>query len=149
MICLTLFALPVVLADCKDHRIPNIYLIFIAYYVGLERVIFGVASFKVVIVFIFFSIMAVMVMGMGMGDVKLLFLAVLALNLAGLSELFALLLWIYVAAALQIILITCLQRQIPRTIALALAIILGCGLYLAAGSAPSLQEYAHALVNSR
>jgi xanthine/uracil permease len=54
----------------------------------------------------------------------------------------------YLSAVLQIIVIWRSTQSIPRSIPLAFAIIFGTMLYLAAARAPSLQEYADALVNS-
>ena len=85
---------------------------------------------------------------MGVGDAKLILAISLALNLTSIADVALLFFCMYLAAVLQIIAIWGARQSTPRSIPLAFAIIFGTMLYLAAGRAPSLQQYADALVNS-
>ena len=148
MFALALFALPIMCADWRYRKIPNIYLIFIMYWVGALRIISGIASLEVLSIAIAASILGVLVLRMGIGDAKLFIVISLAINLPTIDSLVFLITFIYLGAVLQIILIWGLKSVIPRSIPLAFAIFFGSALYLAASGGASLQQYADALVNS-
>lgn len=148
MFALALFALPIMWADWRYRKIPNIYLIFIMYWVGAIRIIYGIASLHVLSLAIAASIIGVLMLRMGIGDAKLFITTSLALNLPTIDSLVFLIICIYLGALLQIILTWGLKSVIPRTIPLAFAIFFGSALYLAASDGASLQQYADALVNS-
>ena len=149
MFALALFALPIMCADWRYRRIPNIYLIFIMYWVGAIRIIYGIASLQVISLAIAASILGVLVLRMGIGDAKLFIVISLAINLPTIDSLVFLITCIYLGALLQIIMTWGLKSVIPRSIPMAFAIFFGSALYLAARGGPSLQQYADALVNSR
>ncbi len=147
MFALALFALPIMCADWRYRRIPNIYLIFIMYWVGAIRIISGIASPRVLLFAIAASILGVLVLRMGIGDAKLLIAISLAINLPTVASLLSLFSCIYLGAVLQIIMTWGLKNVVPRSIPLAFAIFFGSALYLAARGGASLQQYADALVN--
>ena len=149
MFALALFALPIMCADWRYRRIPNIYLIFIMYWVGAIRIISGIASLQVISLAIAASILGALVLRMGIGDAKLFIVISLAINLPTIDSLVFLITCIYLGALLQIIMTWGLKSVIPRSIPMAFAIFFGSALYLAAGGGASLQQYADALVNSR
>ena len=148
MFALALFALPIMCADWRYRRIPNIYLIFIMYWVGAIRIISGIASLQVISLAIAASILGALVFRMGIGDAKLFIVLSLAINLPTIDSLVFLITCIYLGALLQIIMTWGLKSVIPRSIPMAFAIFFGSALYLAAGGGASLQQYADALVNS-
>ena len=148
MFALALFALPIMCADWRYRRIPNIYLIFIMYWVGAIRIISGIASLQVISLAIAASILGVLVLRMGIGDAKLFIVISLAINLPTIDSLVFLTTCIYLGALLQIIMTWGLKSVIPRSIPMAFAIFFGSALYLAARGGLSLQQYADALVNS-
>ena len=148
MFALALFALPIMCADWRYRKIPNIYLIFIMYWVGAIRIIYGIASLQVISLAIAASILGVLVLRMGIGDAKLFIVISLAINLPTIDSLVFLITCIYLGALLQIIMTWGLKSVIPRSIPMAFAIFFGSALYLAARGGPSLQQYADALVNS-
>ena len=148
MFALALFALPIMCSDWRYRKIPNIYLIFIMYWVGAIRIIHGIASLEVLSIAIAASILGVLVLRMGIGDAKLFILISLAINLPTIDSLVFLLICIYLGALLQIILTWGIKGVIPHSIPLAFAIFFGSALYLAASGGASLQQYADALVNS-
>ena len=148
MFALALFALPIMCADWRYRRIPNIYLIFIMYWVGAIRIISGIASLQVISLAIAASILGALVFRMGIGDAKLFIVLSLAINLPTIDSLVFLITCIYLGALLQIIMTWGLKSVIPRSIPMAFAIFFGSALYLAARGGLSLQQYADALVNS-
>ena len=148
MFALALFALPIMCADWRYRRIPNIYLIFIMYWVGAIRIISGIASLQVISLAIAASILGALVLRMGIGDAKLFIVLSLAINLPTIDSLVFLITCIYLGALLQIIMTWGLKSVIPRSIPMAFAIFFGSALYLAARGGLSLQQYADALVNS-
>jgi len=148
MVAVFLFSIPILLADWQYRRIPNIYLLLTLYWVATMRIISGIASVQTLILCTVLTVLAVVIMKMGVGDAKLILTISLALNLTSTSDVVLLFFCMYLAAVLQIIVIWGARKRIPRSIPLAFAIIFGAMLYLAAANAPSLQQYADALVNS-
>ncbi len=148
MVAVFLFSIPILLADWQYRRIPNVYLIFTLYWIATLRIISGIASVQTLIICVVLTALGVVILKMGIGDGKLILTISLALNLTSNADVALLFFCMYVAAVLQIIVIWGARQSIPRSIPLAFAIIFGTMLYLAASRAPSLQEYADALVNS-
>ena len=148
MVALALFSIPICIADWRYRRIPNIYIIFLAYPILIERVLFGVHSISIVAWACLFAVMAWVFLRVGMGDIKLFLLVVLALNFDGMSSLLVFLVCIYFCSLAQIALMSGINFRIPRSVPLAYAIFIGTGLYLGVKNSTYLQEYADALVNS-
>jgi len=148
MFAIYLCAIPIVIADCRYHRIPNIYLIGMLYVIGLERVLHGVSSMR------FLAVCALLLVGLhivcrvGMGDIKLIFLVCLALDLASFSQFCILLTTVALLALVTVLVQWLFTGDLPSSIAMAPSIFSATWLYLGARSAPLLQEYADALVNS-
>ncbi len=148
MAALALFAIPMCFADWRYRRIPNIYLIFLAYSIFIERTLFGVVSISVLAWACLIAVVANLLLKIGMGDVKLLLLAVLALDVDKISNLLVFLTCVYVCSLAQIALMLGIKLRIPQSVPLAFAIFIGTALYLGAKDTAYLQEYADALVNS-
>ena len=148
MLSIYILALPICIADFTYHRIPNIYLIFIFYCIGIEGIFSGFASLGFLSLTLLILLLLHWLVGLGMGDVKLIFLITLALHIEGLSQLALLFLAICLGAMLAVICESLCRGHIGRTIAMAPSIFMGTALYLGAGNLNFLQEYADALVNS-
>lgn len=148
MTALWIFALPICIADWRVRKIPNIYLIFLAYVIFIQLLFYGVRSLAVQGVVCVIALFSVIFLKIGMGDAKLLVLTVLALDLGQIYELLALVTCIYIASILQIMIIGAMNRRIPSSIPLAGAIFMGTALYLGTNVSTTLQEYVHAVVNS-
>ena len=147
MFVLAIFAIPICISDWRYRRIPNIYLIFMLYYIFALRLFLPVKSVAVISGTALFAIILYWI-GMGAGDAKLLVITALALNLPNFGALLLLAMCLYVAAILQIILMWLYSAQLPKSIPLAFTIFSGSVLYLAADMSTSLRQYADALVNS-
>ena len=148
MSALWIFAFPICIADWRVRKIPNIYLIFLAYVIYIQLLFFGVGSLAVQGVVCVIALFSVIFLKIGMGDAKLLVLTVLALDLGQIYELLALVTCMYIASILQIMIIGAMNRRIPSSIPLASAIFIGTALYLGTNVSTTLQEYVHAVVNS-
>ena len=148
MLAITLFSLPIALCDWKYRRIPNIYLLFIFYWVTTTRIVSGINSPAIIGVAILLCFLAVLFFGLGMGDAKFIMLLCLALNLSQTTQLMVLIFSIYLAATIGISITWLTTRRIPDSYPMAVPIIVGATLYLAASMWLPLQQYADALVNS-
>ena len=148
MTALWIFALPICIADFRVRKIPNIYIIFLAYLIGVQILFSGVKSLPVQGVVFVFAMFSVIFLKIGMGDAKLLVLTVLGLDLGGIYELFALVACMYIATMVQIMIIWVINHRLPSSIPLASAIFIGTALYLGTNVSTTLQEYVHAVVNS-
>ncbi len=145
---IAVFALPIAIADWKYRKIPNIYLLFILYWVGMSRLFSGVRSPVTIALAILLAMTAVVFLGMGMGDAKYFILICLALNVSHATQLVILIVGIYIASAGGICISWLAGHKFPDSIPLAAPIVMGTTLYLAASSSIPLQQYADALVNS-
>lgn len=129
-----IFALPIVIADYSSRKIPNIYIIFYAYLLASIVFLRGFPRFHVLlfsmVVLILFS-----TCGAGMGDVKLLSLLVLFLRPASIQAVIGLLFSVLLLCSLEIVLTILITKAYVRSIAMAPAIFVGTGLYLATGCA--------------
>jgi Flp pilus assembly protein protease CpaA len=148
MLAIALFSLPIALSDWKYRRIPNIYLLFIFYWVTTTRIVSGINSPAIIGVAFLFCFLAVFFFGLGMGDAKFFMLLCLALNLSQTTQLMVLIFSIYLAATIGISITWLTTRRIPDRYPMAVPIIVGATLYLAASMWLPLQQYADALVNS-
>jgi len=148
MFAIALFALPIAISDWKYRKIPNIYLLFILYWVGMSRFFGGVRSPGTIAIAILLATTAVVFLGMGIGDAKYFILICLALNLSQVNELVILIVGIYIAAAGGICISWLAGHKFPDSIPMAAPIVIGTTLYLAASRSIPLQQYADALVNS-
>ena len=125
-----LLALPISIADLSQRKIPNIYLLLYAYYVGVLLIVNGVPSAPFILL-VLLTLGLLSFSGVGMGDCKLLALIVVMIKLSSPLELEQLLVAILLAALIEILLIWGYSKLFPRTIAMAPAIFLGTSLYLA------------------
>ena len=128
-----LLALPISIADLSQRKIPNIYLLLYAYYVGVLLIVNGVPSAPFILL-VFLTLGLLSFSGVGMGDCKLLALIVVMIKLSNPLEFEQLLVAILLAALIEILLRWGYSKVFPRTIAMAPAIFLGTSLYLATGA---------------
>ena len=127
---LILFALPISIADMKEHKIPNIYLLLMLWALTPILVLFGLGDLYQLCIFL--SVITLLhVLGMGMGDFKLLSIIGLALNATGRDQLQLFILSILLCASLHLLLYALFKRSLPDRIALAPSIFVGLSLYLA------------------
>jgi Flp pilus assembly protein protease CpaA len=127
---LILFALPISIADMKEHKIPNIYLLLMFWALTPILVLFGLGDLYQLCVFL--SVITLLhVLGMGMGDFKLLSIIGLALNATGRDQLQFFTFSILLCASLHLLLYALFKRSLPDRIALAPSIFVGLSLYLA------------------
>ena len=129
-----IFALPIVIADYSSRKIPNIYIIFYAYLLAIIVFFRGFPRFHVLL----FSLLVLILFstcGAGMGDVKLLSLLVLFLRPTSIQGVFGLLFSVLLVCSLEIALTMLITKAYVRSIAMAPAIFVGTGLYLATSCA--------------
>jgi len=127
-----IFALPIVIADLSSRKIPNIYLIFYCY---LTFPILLWRGFQRIDLTCAFAILLLLcsLLGMGMGDIKLIFLISLLIGLNSICLFVILFTSIMAFSLMQIFLIWAMSKVFPASIAMAPAIFMGTGLYLASG----------------
>lgn len=125
-----IFALPIIVADVSKRIIPNIYLMFYGYLYLLFAIFRGLGSSTLMLIFAL-CIALLHLCGMGMGDSKLIFLIALVLPVVSMMQFLELLTLIFLAAAFHILCNWLLSQRFPATIAMAPAIFIGTGLYLA------------------
>ena len=124
------FALPIIVADVSKRVIPNIYLMFYGYLYLFLTILRGLGSGTLMLI-IGLCIALLHLCGMGMGDSKLIFLIALVLPVVSMMQFLELLTLIFLAAAFHILCNWLLSARFPATIAMAPAIFIGTGLYLA------------------
>ncbi len=125
-----IFALPIVIADLSARKIPNIYLSCYCYCICVVAFFTGFESIALTI-FMGFLLMLFHILGMGMGDTKLIFIICLLLRLNQIYTLVILFALILFSCAVQILISWGVSKVFPASIAMAPAIFLGTGLYLA------------------
>jgi Flp pilus assembly protein protease CpaA len=125
-----IFALPIVIADLSARKIPNIYLSCYCYCICVVAFFTGFESIALTI-FTGFLLMLFHIFGMGMGDTKLIFIICLLLRLNQKDTLVILFALILLSCAVQILISWSVSKVFPASIAMAPAIFLGTGLYLA------------------
>ncbi|MBU3734051.1 MAG: hypothetical protein FGM60_00380 [Candidatus Planktophila sp.] len=130
IVSLFLLAIPIVIADIRYRKIPNIYLWYLILFLVPSMLFSGLGSLKQLMFFL--SISAVLtILGMGMGDMKLLSIIALWLNTdENRSPIFfgALLILL---SAVHIYWMAMKTRSISVSIPLAPSIFLALSLYLA------------------
>lgn len=125
-----IFALPIIVADVSKRIIPNIYLVLYGYLYIFLTIFRGLGSSTLMLIFLL-CIALLHLCGMGMGDSKLIFLIALVLPVVSLMQFLELLTLIFLAGAFAILCNWLFSRRFPATIAMAPAIFIGTGLYLA------------------
>jgi len=125
-----LFALPIVVADCAHHKIPNIYLLLFSYSLLYQSILSGFPPIQILVTdFLVLSIFAVF--GFGAGDLKLIFLIAIYCKFSSVLSVLVLILCILLVATTQMLVRWCVHGDINGRLPLAFSIFLGLGLYLA------------------
>lgn len=125
---LMLFAAPISLADIKEYKIPNIYLLSMLWALIPFLILFGLGNLYHLSIYL--SVITLLhVLGMGMGDFKLLSIIGLALNAAGRDQLHYFIFSILLCASLHLLLYALFKRSLPDRIALAPSIFVALPLY--------------------
>lgn len=127
-----IFALPIIVADVSKRIVPNIYLVLYVYLYLFLTIFRGLGSSALMLIFLL-GIALLHLCGMGMGDSKLIFLIVLVLPVVSLMQFLELLMLIFLAGVFHILCNWLLSQRFPASIAMAPAIFIGTGLYLATG----------------
>jgi Flp pilus assembly protein protease CpaA len=125
-----LLALPICLADLKDFRIPNVYLLLLSLLSLPIVLVNGVGRLSSILLAVAILI-ALSLVGLGMGDVKLLLIVAPTLNSAMDADLTLLATLIFLTASLHVLWQSLRNRSISRRIPLAPSIFAGLALYLA------------------
>ena len=106
------------------------YLILYGYFYLFFTIFRGLGSMTLMLAFAL-CISVLHQCGMGMGDSKLIFLIALVLPVVSIMQFLELLALIFLAAVFHILCKWLLSQRFPATIAMAPAIFIGTGLYLA------------------
>jgi|LauGreDrversion4_2_1035121.scaffolds.fasta_scaffold50358_3 Flp pilus assembly protein protease CpaA len=125
-----LLALPICLADLKDFRIPNVYLLLLSLLSLPIVLVNGVGRLSSILLAVAILI-ALSLVGLGMGDVKLLLIVAPTLNSAMDADLTLLATLIFLTASLHVLWQSLRNRSISQRIPLAPSIFAGLALYLA------------------
>jgi Flp pilus assembly protein protease CpaA len=125
-----LLALPICLADLKDFRIPNVYLLLLSLLSLPIVLVNGVGRLSSILLAVAILI-ALSLVGLGMGDVKLLLIVAPTLNSAMDADLTLLATLIFLTASLHVLWQSLRSRSISQRIPLAPGIFAGLALYLA------------------
>jgi Flp pilus assembly protein protease CpaA len=121
-----ILAIPICIADTSSFTIPNIYSKFLFYAASIHLAFFGLGNW--VDVSVGGAILLVMMtLGVGMGDIKILAL-ILITHTHGAISIFP---YVFLFAAIHIMIFFTLRGHIPSRIALAPSIFLGFATYLA------------------
>ena len=125
-VIVTLFLIPITVADLRKHVIPNIYLKVLLCFMlisfignGLPRSDAYLPCLLMVTVFLVFKV--------GMGDIKLLTILILTFN----CQILTVLTLMAIAAMVHIVISTARNRTVPQSIPLAPAIFFAFTTYLA------------------
>ena len=125
-----LLDLPICLADLKDFRIPNVYLLLLSLLSLPIVLVNGVGRLSSILLAVAILI-ALSLVGLGMGDVKLLLIVAPTLNSAMDADLTLLATLIFLTASLHVLWQSLRNRSISQRIPLAPSIFAGLALYLA------------------
>ncbi len=125
-----LLAIPIVIADIKFRKIPNIYLWYLIIFLVPSKLFSGLGSLKPLLIFLLISAILT-ILGMGMGDMKLLSIIALWLNTDKNGSLILFGALLILLSAVHIYWIAIKTRSISVSIPLAPSIFLALGLYLA------------------
>ena len=124
-----LLALPIVIADCAHHKIPNIYLLLFSYSLLFQSIFSGFPPIQILVIdFLVLSIFALF--GFGAGDLKLIFLITIYCKFSSMISVLVLILCILLVAMMQMLVRWCVHGDINSRLSLAFSIFLGLGLYL-------------------
>jgi hypothetical protein len=125
-LAILILGIPICIADTSSFTIPNIYSKFLFYVTSIHLTLFGLGNW--VDVSVGGAILLVMlILGIGMGDIKILALILITHTHGSLS----ILPYVFLFAAIHIMIVFTLRGQIPARIALAPSIFLGFATYLA------------------
>jgi Flp pilus assembly protein protease CpaA len=129
-----LFAVPIIIADLSERKIPNIYLLCYFY------ILIVVASFNGLNnvaqnLLVGVGLLGLNTLGLGMGDIKLIILITLLLPVTSFELSIHLFTLILVVSGLQVLLSWGISKVFPTSIAMAPAIFIGTSLYLATSGA--------------
>lgn len=125
-----LLAMPIVVADIRYRKIPNIYLWYLILFLAPSILFSGLGSLKPLLIFLLISA-ALTILGMGMGDMKLLSVIALWLNTDKNGSLLFFGALLILLSAVHIYWIAIKTRSISVSIPLAPSIFLALSLYLA------------------
>ena len=125
-----IFALPITIADLSARRIPNIYLYLYSYLTILTMICNGFENLTLTLG-TGVLLLVLNVLGMGMGDAKLIFLISILSNVGSSYLVAKLLTLILLCAGVNILISWGISKAFPVSIAMAPAIFMGTGLYLA------------------
>jgi Flp pilus assembly protein protease CpaA len=124
----TLFLIPITIADLRNHVIPNIYVKVLSCFMLISFMVNGLPRSDVYLPCLFI-VTVFLVFKVGMGDIKLLTILILTFN----CQILTLLTLMGIAAAVHIVISTARNRTVPHSIPLAPAIFFAFTTYLATG----------------
>ncbi len=131
------FGIPIAIADAAHHRIPNIYLIYLAPLAVLSA---GFAGALILFPIFIFWLLLHFLAGLGMGDVKLLTILALLLRLNSLHLFAIYLAMLFVLTSFHAGIVFIRERTLKAQIPLAPASIAASVLYLCAPWGVSLTQ---------
>lgn len=126
-----LISLPIMIADLKYQKIPNIYLWILSGLLLPFLVAYGYGDLKSLSAYLLLILICHSA-GMGMGDLKLLAIIGIWLNTNPYTEFSYLLVLVFAIALIHIFVIIIKNRSIPASIPMAPSIFMALSLYLAA-----------------
>jgi len=124
----TLFLIPITVADLRNHVIPNIYLKVLSCFMLISFIVNGLPRSDVYLPCLL-MVTVFLVFKVGMGDIKLLAILILTFN----CQILAVLTLMAIAAMVHIVISTARNRTVPHSIPLAPAIFFAFTTYLATG----------------
>ena len=127
-VIVTLFLIPITIADLRNHVIPNIYLKVLSCFMLISFIVNGLPRSDVYLPCLL-MVTVFLVFKVGMGDIKLLTILILTFN----CQIFALLTLMAIASTVHIVISTARNRAVPQSIPLAPAIFFAFTTYLATG----------------
>ena len=125
-VALFALVLPICIADLSAFVIPNIYTKILFYLVLVHLTLFGFGQLRDVAISLV-MLLLLLLTGIGLGDVKLLASILLTQSLNA-TEYIA---YVFLVGMVQILILTGINRAIPRKIALAPSIFIGMATYMA------------------
>ena len=131
LVMFLIFGLPVIIADCVTHKIPNIYTLLLAYITSIHILFVGVNHLHVISTAIAFLGLLNM-FGLGMGDLKIILLLVLFSEFSTIHDLLIFLCAIFSLAFMQFLVIRAFTGHWKSNLALAPSIFFASALYLGA-----------------
>ena len=119
-------ALPICISDLSAFVIPNIYTKILFYLVLVHLTLFGFGQLRNVVISLV-VLLLLLLTGIGMGDVKLLASILLTQSLNATEYIT----YVFLVGIVHILILTGINRAIPRKIALAPSIFIGLATYMA------------------